>query len=524
MSIRARMVVLAFFAILSVIAALLVQYRDIHAELQRLSAQKQAYEMAQAQSRLIHVLQKERGLSAAVLARPSDERWAELRKQYAETDTLLLLPGIAALQQQLQSIRRQVAAGHADWLMVRQAYSGLIETLLQEIAAGVVSDHSGNTVMHVAMIELARAREDMGLIRATLSRIYARGESTIPDVLFLAEEYGKFNGHWQDFMRVGAEGRMIVETGNLRSPPYSQVIAEIETVLQAGMQARWQRPSQQWWNDATQLIDRFKRQEDVLYDGLLQSATQDVASKQQELRRYILSAMGLGVLVALLTAWTILRILRALGVLIATLDEVVRSENYAIRINGESPKDEFGRISLSLNNLLDFTDRLIGDKEKLAATDLLTGAMNRRSFLEAAKRELARAERHAVDFVLIFVDIDYFKQVNDNFGHAVGDETLVHMVHVLRAGLRETDLLARWGGEEFVILAPETDMDHGVALAEKLCRSVAQTHFHQIGQATCSMGVAAWQADETLDALCQRADSALYRAKAEGRNRSCRAD
>jgi diguanylate cyclase (GGDEF)-like protein len=124
---------------------------------------------------------------------------------------------------------------------------------------------------------------------------------------------------------------------------------------------------------------------------------------------------------------------------------------------------------------------------------------------------------------VIFVDIDYFKQINDNHGHAAGDEVLIRFVQVLKKHLREADLLARWGGEEFVILAPEASSEQGYQLAEKLCSEVAGTTFPGAGKITCSMGVDEWRAGESFDALSLRADAALYCAKESGRNRVCRA-
>lgn len=523
MSIRSRIALLALVAISSVVAALLAQYQSISREVDALRAQKSAYIQAQDISRLVHVLQKERGLSSAVLANSSAGRKTELRKQYTETDATLAQMPVQEFANQLLVVRQQVMSGKTAWKDVRGFYTLIINTALDAISMDVVAENILGTRMHTAIVELSLAREDMGLMRATVNGIYSRGGDEPDDVTYLAEEYGKFKDHLRVFRRdlKMQEPEGVME--GLLVAPYGRVVGQVEEILQRGSRAIWNRPNAVWWAEATQVIDNFKSMEDRLYNDLFKSANRGIETKELQLGRYGMAAVGLGLMVVLLTAFTILRILRALGVLITTLDDVVRNENYSIRIKGESPKDEFGRISLSLNNLLDFTDTLIRDKEKLAATDLLTGIMNRRSFLEEAAREIIRAERYATHFSLIFIDIDHFKQINDADGHAAGDQVLTRFVQVVKKFLREADLLARWGGEEFVILAPEAGLEQGRQLAEKLRIEVAGAIFPGERKMTCSMGVAEWRVEESFDALCRRADKALYRAKEDGRNRVCSA-
>jgi diguanylate cyclase (GGDEF)-like protein len=523
MSIRARIALLALVAILSVVAALLAQYRSIRGEVDALREQKTGYLQAQAESRLIHVLQKERGLSSALLANPSAARRADLLQQYAETDAALAQLDEQDLREKLLTVRRQVADRKVAWAEVRALYTSSIVSALDRISMGVTADRSPNTMMHAAIVELALARENIGLLRATVNGVYSRGRTGLEDVTYLAAEYGKLNDHLRAFRRNLSSRSTRATTDDLQAALYAAAIGQVEEILQRGPQVVWNRSNALWWKEATQVIDYFKAKEDGLYDELLRSADREIGNKEGQLRQYSIAAIILGLIVVLLTAFTILRILRALGVLITTLDDVVRNENYSIRIKGESPKDEFGRISLSLNKLLDFTDTLINDKERLASTDLLTGVLNRRSFLEQATRESSRADRYKSRFALIFIDIDHFKQINDRYGHATGDVALIHFVQVLKHGLREADLLARWGGEEFVVLAPQATLEQGFQLADKLRAEVAATDFAGAGKVTCSMGVAEWNAGESLDALCQRADAALYRAKETGRDRVCRA-
>ena len=159
---------------------------------------------------------------------------------------------------------------------------------------------------------------------------------------------------------------------------------------------------------------------------------------------------------------------------------------------------------------------------EMAATDFLTGAYNRRAFSEFGQREMQRATRYAAPFALLIIDIDHFKAINDEYGHLNGDVMLCEVVKTLRANLRAVDILARWGGEEFAVLLPETDPAGCLRVAEKLRAAVADLRApaeQRMMRATISLGCAVWNAqDETLDGALRRADQALYQAKQQGRN------
>lgn len=156
--------------------------------------------------------------------------------------------------------------------------------------------------------------------------------------------------------------------------------------------------------------------------------------------------------------------------------------------------------------------------EWAAGTDRLTGAWNRRRFEEAAIAEMALVRRRKGPVSLMMLDLDFFKNVNDTYGHTVGDTVLVEVVRAAREQLRASDSIARWGGEEFIVLSPATRMDGAMSLAEKIRVAVASRAFPEAGRVTVSIGVAEYVLGEDLISWIQRADEALYRAKAEGRN------
>lgn len=154
----------------------------------------------------------------------------------------------------------------------------------------------------------------------------------------------------------------------------------------------------------------------------------------------------------------------------------------------------------------------------LATTDTMTGLHNRNHADQALRDELARQGRTLTGLAVILLDVDHFKPINDRWGHRVGDEVLTALAGVLRSRVRETDILGRWGGEEFIVICPDTCLEEAVTLAEDLCRRVSTHAFSVDVPVTLSLGVAEYVPGEPDHALLERADRALYRAKADGRN------
>jgi diguanylate cyclase (GGDEF)-like protein len=160
---------------------------------------------------------------------------------------------------------------------------------------------------------------------------------------------------------------------------------------------------------------------------------------------------------------------------------------------------------------------------ELASTDALTGVANRRSMDRLGADAIAHARAAGEGFTALTFDIDYFKRVNDSFGHLTGDQVLARIAHACQGALRQFDLLGRTGGEEFLVLLPNTRLEQAHPIAERLRAAVAEIDFSEISDdltVTISVGMAELVAtDADLKALMHRADNALYRAKADGRNR-----
>jgi diguanylate cyclase (GGDEF)-like protein len=157
---------------------------------------------------------------------------------------------------------------------------------------------------------------------------------------------------------------------------------------------------------------------------------------------------------------------------------------------------------------------------RISFHDKLTGLFNRHKFMEDAEREVERYGRYGRSLSVIMMDIDHFKNVNDTFGHSVGDKVLQDLSRIVSVSLREMDMLARWGGEEFIVMLPETNIDGARDAAEKI-RSVVEGHtFPVVGGITVSLGISEVKTGEIdIEQAVNRADDALYRAKNAGRNR-----
>jgi len=166
---------------------------------------------------------------------------------------------------------------------------------------------------------------------------------------------------------------------------------------------------------------------------------------------------------------------------------------------------------------------LVEESRWMATTDLLTGLLNRRAFLESTSREVARTKRYNDVLSVILLDVDHFKHINDRRGHAAGDMVLAAVGKLLNLAVRTCDIVARWGGEEFVLVLPSTPLDGAAQVAERV-RELLETADIKDGNrdpipVTASFGVATYMLGETLEQVVDRADRAMYLAKSGGRNR-----
>jgi len=156
---------------------------------------------------------------------------------------------------------------------------------------------------------------------------------------------------------------------------------------------------------------------------------------------------------------------------------------------------------------------------RLSVTDKLTGLFNRLKLDEVCDAEIQRSTRFGQPFSILLLDLDHFKQVNDTHGHQTGDRILIEAARLIATNTRTTDIVGRWGGEEFLIICPHTDLDGALTLAENLRQAIAEYRFPTVDHKTVSIGVSTFRAGDQAKDLVSRADQALYLAKAHGRNR-----
>lgn len=179
-------------------------------------------------------------------------------------------------------------------------------------------------------------------------------------------------------------------------------------------------------------------------------------------------------------------------------------------------KEEGNRISKMNEELLSKATKL----EEKASFDFLTKLYNRRKFNSFLEYEISKANRYKEQHLsVLLVDIDYFKNVNDTYGHLVGDNVLQEISKILTVCSRDTDIVARWGGEEFILMLPQTTMEQAFLVAEKLRATVEKHKFDDVKHITCSIGAAQFHKNEDKDSLFKRVDEALYKAKNSGRNK-----
>lgn len=206
------------------------------------------------------------------------------------------------------------------------------------------------------------------------------------------------------------------------------------------------------------------------------------------------------------------------------------NDEYVNRLVEENKgfKKEIEKLNILYNTVV-MHDSIIEDEmnEKLeqvthqATVDQLTQIYNRFKFYESLYSELESVNSTGAPLSIIMLDIDHFKSINDTYGHDVGDVVLVEVTKLVKTLVRKSDTFARWGGEEFMLLVPGSELEETRLLAQRMCEKMAAHIFPEVGTVTCSFGVTLYQTGDDIDVFLKRVDGALYDAKESGRNRVC---
>ncbi len=210
--------------------------------------------------------------------------------------------------------------------------------------------------------------------------------------------------------------------------------------------------------------------------------------------------------------------------------DIKKNDTFKVKLLNREDKEfyyfdiKISKIPFSNEFLIIFNDitTIINEKnraERDAVQDALTGIYNRVKLNKILPDFIFGANKYDKYFSVILFDIDHFKNVNDTYGHSVGDSVLKELTHTIKNSLRDSDMFVRWGGEEFLILLYITHLDDALKLASRLRKSVEERPFLHVGNITCSFGVTEFRAGDTDTILLNRVDEALYEAKNSGRNR-----
>jgi diguanylate cyclase (GGDEF)-like protein len=235
-----------------------------------------------------------------------------------------------------------------------------------------------------------------------------------------------------------------------------------------------------------------------------------------------LSGIGMVAVLGLLLARSILRPVRQLEM------EVQRFAGGDLTHRLEAGRrDELGALMTSFNAMAAELEKERQALKELSASDPLTGLCNHREFFRLLREEMQRSQRYLHPLSLLMIDLDYFKQINDTFGHPAGDRVLCAVADILRRELRQVDQLARYGGEEFAAILPETAESEAIAIANRIRQAIAARPLAisetEGAELTISIGLAIFPDDaNSVEGLVEKADQSLYAAKAAGRNRVCR--
>jgi diguanylate cyclase (GGDEF)-like protein len=169
--------------------------------------------------------------------------------------------------------------------------------------------------------------------------------------------------------------------------------------------------------------------------------------------------------------------------------------------------------------LIENDEKMQEEIKRLSEEDYLTKLYNRRKIHEIIETEIKRSRRYNSAFAVLLLDIDDFKMINDTFGHNAGDKVLIQFSSIIGQTVRESDIAGRWGGEEFLVICPETTTEGAISLAEKIRYNIENYTFEEAGNITASIGVAGAQHGDNVKSLIFRADEALYSSKKAGKNR-----
>ncbi|MCV6587734.1 MAG: diguanylate cyclase [Marinobacterium sp.] len=280
---------------------------------------------------------------------------------------------------------------------------------------------------------------------------------------------------------------------------------------------RWQRPGNTEIEDKITFARPYPRWGWVIASGIyVEDAIAAAQGEQRALSERVDSTIRrtivvVGVVLALTFVITLL-VARHISDLLERYQQQLRAKNDELNAWNE-------RLELGIAERTRELEQKNVELDRLSSTDPLTGLSNRLRLDEFFERVISSARRYRRPFSVVLMDLDRFKRINDTWGHPVGDDVLVKVGQLLLRNVRDADIVGRWGGEEFLLILPETSRDNALIVAESLRQHIVALDVEPVEQVTSSFGVTGFCEGDTIERMMTRADKALYEAKAEGRNR-----
>lgn len=477
------------------------------------------FQYIQKYSRLIHLLQKERGLTANYISNKTTENKVNLESARSNTDEQLSLFAHTLdsfdTTSQISQIRNQADQETKTPSTTTKEYSVIIYRFMRALSTNSFIENFHHTPQYLIVDNLISTREHLGKLRTYITTLLNSKTYSEQDSLYINSETSYYFAVKENLL-------------GILNKQYSEITQEItdsntikntEKFAQAYSETKMTplNPNE-WFRLSTQASDHYLYVQNKLNSLIEEKLTQNIKSSKTSA-----ALASAATIISITISFVLLaKYLNSFSSRISTLDSKMKSilatNNYQIDIY-DTNNDEISEISNSLNTLLKFTNKILEEKDYLASRDKLTGLYNRHKFTELFNLELERYKRHGTIFSLCILDIDFFKKINDVYGHTIGDEVLATLSSEISKNIRTNDVFARWGGEEFILLLPSTNIQAALIFAEKIRKIVENLRFTKIFNVTVSIGATEIVESDNQDLIITRADEALYESKKTGRNK-----
>lgn len=468
----------------------------------------------------IFAFQRERGLSVAVLSSENALGISALKTQRAETDKtvsfLLREPKYNLdLVTELPKIRARIDQHQISADDSIKYFSSVVSTLLDYF--GGLASNANSSMLYkelVTYFHIINATEYLGLIRSSLMTHSMHNQ----EIFSLGIFQGGFEQHKKSALKAASPVIVPVLEKAFSDPRINTALDFIGSTINSPGGAIDKTAQDERFTIIGSAIECINEAGAIALLQIRKQANDEIDQGVKDLFTKITALLLISSILILLVVTTILQILKAISNVIRDVTHIMETQDFENRIQIKNAPAEVVVITQNFNSLLEIADQHIKEKDYIATSDALTGAYNRRKFIELFDRQLAQEERFQLGLSLIMIDIDNFKLINDNFGHSAGDTVLQELVSVIKTNVRPSDVFARWGGEEFLIMIPGGGNKAAKSLAEKLRHAIETHNFTGVPQTTVSLGVSEYSPGDNLKTLCNRADQALYAAKRLGKN------